>query len=148
MKFSGNLALTGLLGRLLRDELSSKISDLPEAILPVPLHPRRLRQRGFNQSIELARPLAKHLGIPLVIDAVERRVDTPAQTGLSKQQRGVNLRRAFRLRESLPYRNVVIVDDVITTGQTVTALANCLRKAGVERVDCWSLARALPANAK
>ncbi len=148
MKFSGNLALAALLGELLRDELQPKINDTPAAILPVPLHKKRLQQRGFNQSIELARPLARQLDIPLLINAVERRVDTPSQTGLSKRQRHANLRHAFHAREPLDYRHVVIVDDVITTGQTITALSRCLRKAGVERVDCWSLARALPANAK
>ena len=147
MKFSGNLALARLLGQILCDELGDKIvANCPEAILPVPLHNKRIRQRGFNQAIELARPLAKHLGIPLLIDAVERRVDTPSQTGLGKLQRRANLRRAFRICRELPYQHIAIVDDVITTGQTVTALATCLNKAGIKRIDCWSVARALPAK--
>lgn len=148
MKFAGNLALARLLGELLRDELLEHLVDRPEAILPVPLHARRIRQRGFNQSIELARALAKQLGIPLLLDAVERRIDTPAQTGLSKKQRAANLRRAFIVNQSLSYQHIAILDDVITTGQTTTTLAACLKKAGVKRVDCWSVARALPGNAK
>ena len=148
MKFSGNLALAGLLGQLLCDELHDQIDSYPEAILPVPLHSKRIKQRGFNQSIELARPLAKQLGIPLLVDAVERRVDTPSQTGLSKKQRRANLKHAFEVAQELPYQHIAIVDDVITTGQTVTALATCLNNAGIKRVDCWSVARALPASAK
>ena len=148
MKFSGHLALARLLGQLLCDEIGDKIDAIPEAILPVPLHRKRLRQRGFNQSIELARPLAKKLQIPLLIDAVERQVDTPSQTGLSKKQRRANLRHAFNVCQALPYQHIAIVDDVITTGQTITALATCLNKAGIKRVDCWSIARALPAAAK
>ena len=148
MKFSGNLALARLLGQLLCDELSTKMDTCPEAILPVPLHSKRIKQRGFNQSIELARPLARQLGIPLLVDAVERRVDTPSQTGLSKKQRRANLKRAFEVCQDLPYQHIAIIDDVITTEQTVTALATCLNKAGVKRVDCWSVARALPASAK
>ncbi|MFO7603436.1 MAG: ComF family protein [Gammaproteobacteria bacterium] len=142
MKFSANLSLAGLLGELLCTELHARIGERPEALLPVPLHPRRLRQRGFNQSIELARPLARSLQVPLLLDAVERQLDTPAQTGLDKRQRRTNLRHAFAVRQPLP-RHVAIVDDVITTGQTVTALARCLKQAGIKRVDCYSVARAL-----
>jgi len=148
MKFSGNLALARLLGQLLRDELMDKMDSCPDAILPVPLHERRIKQRGFNQSIELARPIARQLAIPIFLNAVERQIDTPSQTGLSKKQRRANLKHAFNVIEDLPYQHVVILDDVITTGQTVTALAACLRTAGVKRVDCWSVARALPAAAK
>lgn len=148
MKFSGNLALARLLGELLRDELLDKLDPATEAILPVPLHTRRIKQRGFNQSIELAQPLANHLGIPLLLDAVDRCVDTPSQTGLSKKQRGANLRRAFNVRQQIPYQHIAIIDDVITTGQTITALAMCLKQAGVKRIDCLSVARALPGNTK
>ena len=148
MKFSGNLALARLLGLLLRDHILPAVTPLPEAILPVPLHDRRLKERGFNQSLELARPLARQLQLPLLTDQVRRRVATPSQTGLSKQQRRANLRRAFEVVAELPYEHIAIVDDVITTGETVVALAGCLKKSGVKRVDCWSVARALPAGAK
>lgn len=148
MKFSGNLALARLLGELVYEEINTKISDMPEAILPVPLHPRRLKQRGFNQAIELARPLAKQMRIPVLIDAVERQVNTPSQTGLSKKQRRRNLRHAFQVTQTLPYSHIVLLDDVITTGQTVSALAERLKSAGVKQVDCWSVARALPGNNK
>jgi ComF family protein len=114
----------------------------PEVLLPVPLHPARLRERGFNQALELARPLARRFDRPLLIDAVRRIRATPPQTGTDRGARRRNIRNAFALHRPLPWRHVAIVDDVMTTGSTVAELARLLRRNGVERVQVWVAARA------
>lgn len=140
LKFRGRLPAARLLGTLLGDALTDV--EPPEALLPVPLHPARLRERGFNQALELARPLAQRLDRPLLIDAVRRVRATPPQTGVDRHARRRNIRNAFALRQPLPWRHLAIVDDVMTTGSTVTELARLLRSEGVERVQIWVAARA------
>ncbi len=116
---------------------------LPQWILAVPLHRRRLRERGYNQALELAKPLAQTLNIPLRHDVLRRVRHTEAQTGLDAIERRRNLRAAFALREGLALpAHVAIVDDVFTTGMTLSECARVLKRAGVERVDVWALARA------
>lgn len=139
-KFRADLTVGQYLGRWLAQEL--RIADMPDAIVPVPLHRRRLRQRGFNQALELIKPLATARGIPIRLDVVERRIDTPDQIGLSALQRRRNMRQAFACTSQALPRHIALFDDVITTGATVLTLARCLRAAGVERVDVWALARA------
>lgn len=120
---------------------------LPEMILPVPLHRRRLRQRGYNQALELARPLARSIGVELSHGLLRRERDTSAQTELDARSRRRNVRGAFSLMAdaSLP-GHVAVLDDVMTTGATLAECARVLKKAGVQRVDVWALARA-PARA-
>jgi ComF family protein len=108
----------------------------------VPLHPNRYRQRGFNQSIEIARHVAKQLKIPLDLNSCVRIRDTDHQTGLSAKQRQSNLKQAFAVTKPLVYQHVTIIDDVITTGSTAAALATTLKNQGVNRVDVWACARA------
>jgi ComF family protein len=140
-KFSRRLALAPLFSTLLAERLAG-IDPLPEVIIPVPLHPGRQRERGFNQAIEIARPLGRRLGIPVVTDACLRIRQTRTQSTLTASQRRRNLRDAFTLHQPAPpWRHVTILDDVITTGSTVSALASTLRKGGIERVDCWAIAR-------
>jgi len=139
-KFRADLTVGHYLARWLAQELD--IADRPEAILPVPLHQRRLRQRGFNQALELIKPLAQQRDIPIRLDLVKRQLDTPDQIGLSALQRRRNMRQAFACTTSCLPRHVALFDDVVTTGATVLTLARCLRAAGVERVDVWALARA------
>lgn len=117
----------------------------PELIVPVPLHRGRLRRRGYNQALELARPLAGALGIPLRHDVLERVRATTQQTELDAKRRRANVRGAFRLRPrrdaGLP-AHIALLDDVMTTGATLAECARVLRRAGVARVDVWALARA------
>lgn len=141
LKFNGHLAIARSLGELLAQQLTPD-PVLPDAILPVPLHSQRLRQRGFNQALELARPLARRFGLPLLTRCCQRTRATLAQTALSAQQRRKNLRGAFQVMQPLPAKHIAIVDDVMTTGQTVNELAKTLRKAGAERIDVWVCARA------
>jgi ComF family protein len=118
-------------------------ATLPQMILPVPLHRRRLRQRGYNQAWELARPLARSLGISCRHDVLQRIRHTDAQTGLDASQRRRNLRAAFARREDIALpRHVAILDDVFTTGATLAECVRVLRRAGVRRIDVWALARA------
>ena len=114
----------------------------PQALVPVPLHATRLRQRGYDQALELAKPLAQALGIPLHADALQRQRATAAQSELDAEARKRNLRGAFALHpgQALP-EHVVLVDDVMTTGATLQAAAKTLRRAGVLRVDAWVCAR-------
>lgn len=112
-----------------------------DAVLPVPLHWRRQWWRGFNQAREIGRPVAGFLDVPL-IDAVARRRATPSQSGLTSRERARNLRAAFVVRGRLPYRHVLIVDDVITTGTTVDELAGAVHDAGVGKVSALAIAHA------
>ncbi len=117
-----------------------------ECVLPMPLHAQRLRERGFNQSLELARPLAKQWRLPLLVQGLERVKPTTPQAGLSKAKRRNNVHGAFRVPDAakgaLAGRRVLLVDDVMTTGATASeAAAMCLR-AGATGVDCCVVARA------
>ncbi len=141
IKFGKNLHELTTVGQLAASGILPNIQAIPEAILPVPLHAARLHTRGFNQALELARPLARILKIPLLTHAVIRHKATHAQTELDARQRQQNLRHAFRLPTKLPYRHIAIFDDVITTGTTIGELAHLLREHGVETVEAWSCAR-------
>ena len=140
-KFSRDLAAGRVLATMWQRE--PQPPDLPQLILPVPLHHRRLRERGYNQSLELARPLVRALNIPCRHDLLQRVRHTDAQTGLDAVERRRNLRNAFvlREREKLP-AHIAVLDDVFTTGTTLAECAQVLKRAGVARVDVWSLARA------
>jgi ComF family protein len=123
--------------------LREKPHALPQLMLPVPLHRRRLRDRGYNQSLEMVRPLAKALGVPYRRDVLLRVRHTDAQTGLTALERRRNLRDAFAIRNEVELpAHVAVVDDVFTTGATLSECARALKRAGVERVDVWALARA------
>lgn len=119
------------------------VADLPQAILPVPLHQKRLQERGFNQALELVRPFAQKRGIPLLVNVCVRHRYTPDQVGLTALQRRRNLRGAFALREHGLPAHIAIVDDVITTGATALNLARLLKRAGVQTLQLWTLARTL-----
>lgn len=142
LKFQRQLGVARLLGEQLADHLLVKTVLRPDCILPVPLHSRRLASRGYNQALELARPIARRLGLPVETRLCVRTRATLPQTGLSAVERRSNLRKAFSLNYPCDYRHVAIVDDVMTTGQTVAALAQLLRKAGVKQVQVWTVARA------
>jgi ComF family protein len=147
-KFNAQLMYAPLFAGLWLDYLHRQsvhddaLGVLPEALLPMPLHPARLRQRGFNQSLMLAASLSKALQIPLNTRHCQRIRDTAHQTGKTAQQRRRNIKGAFQFVNTARYRHLAIVDDVVTTGSSVSELARQLRRAGVQRVDVWSLARA------
>lgn len=140
LKFHGDFAA----GRVLAQAMAERCALLPrpDAIVPIPLHRARLRQRGYDQALELAKPVAHALHLPLLAKALQRRKTTTAQSRLDAAARQRNLRDAFVVANSaaLP-AHVVLVDDVMTTGATLHAAARALRKAGVQRVDAWVCAR-------
>lgn len=140
-KFHHDLAA----GRLLVARMAEAFAPLPRpgALLPVPLHRERLRARGYDQALELARPLGRRLAVPVLADALLRHRATVQQSRLDARQRRSNLRGAFVLSQqhALP-GHVALVDDVMTTGATLHAAAAALRRAGVLRVDAWIAARA------
>lgn len=140
-KYSGNLAAGHVLARLW-STLPPPL-QLPQAIIPVPLHVSRLRRRGYNQSLELAKPLAEVWHLPLLLDVLQRTRATDAQTTLDAKARRRNVRGAFTVdaRSSLP-SHIAVLDDVMTTGATLNECVRVLKRAGVERVDVWALARA------
>ncbi len=144
LKFQGKLAHARLLGELLAAQLATRIEKPPQRIIPVPLHRTRLRERGFNQAVELARPIAARFDIPIDVSSCVRVRATPAQSTLPAAQRQANVHNAFRIRRSIPVRHVAILDDVITTGHTVNELAQALRRAGVPVIEVWAVARVAP----
>lgn len=146
LKYHGRLEPGQVLGGLLADVVTAGNDAIPDLLLPVPLHPERLRERGFNQAVELARPLAKALGLPLELQLLARHQHTRMQKSLNARERHANLRHAFRL-DSSRYealgqpRSVAIIDDVLTTGATASAISRLLLQAGVTDIRVWTLAR-------
>ena len=140
LKFHDGLGAGRLLSGLMAEALAD--ADRPDALMPVPLHRARLRQRGYDQALELAKPLARELRLPLRDGLLHRRKATAPQSRLDARARRRNLRSAFEVRPSptLP-AHVALFDDVMTTGATLHAAALALRRAGVQRVDAWICAR-------
>jgi ComF family protein len=143
LKYGRDITYGAVLGRYLCTHLPMTIDH--DLIVPVPLHQRRLRWRGFNQSALLARTLAAHTGRQVELRALARVRATPPQVGLGERQRRRNVARAFGVREPdrLRDRRVLLIDDVMTTGATVNECARVLRRAGAAQVDVVVLARAL-----
>jgi ComF family protein len=147
LKFGGTRKLGRALGLLLADtpSIEPRVAHASsiDALVPVPLHPRRLRQRGYNQAVEISRTLARELRVPLLLRGVLRRVPTPPQAGLSASRRRINMADAFDIRHAVDGMRLAVIDDVITTGATVNSLAGALREAGARSVEAWAVARTL-----
>ena len=141
LKFRGQLAMAPLLAEYLLEALQQRRQALPQCLVPVPLHPRRLARRGFNQALEICRPLGKALRIP-ILSRCYRRLPGPPQASLPAARRGRNVSRAFQPLRSPDYRHIAIVDDVLTTGSTANALAAALYADGARYVEVWVPARA------
>ncbi|HFD13639.1 MAG TPA: ComF family protein [Crenotrichaceae bacterium] len=142
VKYSKKLAYARLLGELMSHQFNQPKITKPDIIIPVPLHPKRIRERGFNQSLELVRPIAKSLNIPIDYHSCQRIRHTPKQADLTATQRHENLKNAFQISKEIDASHVALFDDVMTTGTTVELLAKELITSGVERVDVWVCARA------
>ncbi|NJD05614.1 MAG: ComF family protein [Methylococcaceae bacterium] len=141
LKFRHQLAVARLLGELLAASMARR-ETAPQVLIPVPLHPRRFRERGFNQSTEIARIVSRRLGIPLDSRSCCRIRLTAPQTTLPAEQRRRNIRNAFRIDGRPNFGHAAIVDDIVTTGATVNELARTLRRAGARRIEVWAIARA------
>ena len=151
LKFGHSLAAGRVLAELWIAALRAALADgrvaaLPDTIVPVPLHATRLRERGYNQALELAKPLAREFDIELVPGLLRRTRPTAAQANLEAGARRKNLRGVFEVDADLLSTrmptHVVLLDDVMTTGTTVREAARTLKRAGIARVDVWAFARA------
>lgn len=140
LKFKRQLFYAAAFGELLLPVLQNMFPDV-DALLPVPLHRRRHATRGFNQAAELCRPLRRASGLPL-IGNVRRTRFTKPQTGLDATERRRNMKAAFEVRGALGFRHPLVIDDVVTTGETCRQLAGTLLCAGAERVSVLAVARA------
>jgi ComF family protein len=140
------LALGELLaGALIENRGRSRDSD-PDFLVPVPLHRHRLAVRGYNQALEIARPVSDVLRVELAPRLCERLRDTPEQTGLSAAERRRNLRGAFAVRGGCEGLRIAVLDDVITTGSTAAAVVAAFHEAGAAQVEVWAVARTLVAT--
>ncbi|MFJ1269834.1 ComF family protein [Legionella lytica] len=137
-KYHNGLYLHSFLSHLILNGIPA--DNLPQCLIPVPMHARKIRQRGFNHAAILARDLAKKLGLPYDFASCQKVLNTAPQASLDKEQRQKNLRNAF-ISKKLPFQHVALIDDLLTTGSTANELALTLKKAGVERVDLWCCAR-------
>ena len=139
-KYAGNLALARLLG----EALAAKTTSGVDRIIPLPLTPARLRERGFNQAQEIARVVSRATGIALASDACRRVRDSAPQATLPWKERAKNIRGAFVCDADLTGMRVAVIDDVLTTGATLNELARNLRQAGAIEIHGWVVARTLP----
>lgn len=140
-KFERDLAVGRMLGEVFVDAMLERSPAIPDALLAVPLHRNRERERGFNQSQLLAEHLARHMQVPLLDRAVIRSRNTSEQSGLKAVQRRRNLKGAFDIIGNVHDLHIAIIDDVMTTGTTLNELAATLLANGATRVDAWVLAR-------
>jgi len=140
LKYRARLSLAGFFAR----SLASRPLPEVDLIVPMPLHRRRLAERGFNQALEIARGLARHLGRPIEPRSVLRVKDTLPQTELPYEERTKNVRGAFLCKLDLSRASVAVLDDVMTTGATLNELARALKRAGATRVENFVIARTVP----
>jgi len=141
-KFSGAYKNSRLLGLLLANYLRNQPDILPELIIPVPLHPKRYQQRGFNQTLEIGKIIAQELSIPIDNTSCLHIKNTPHQISLTAKQRHKNIKNAFQVIKTPIARHIAILDDVMTTGATANELAKVLKSAGISQIDIWVCARA------
>jgi ComF family protein len=140
-KFNSRPELAKCFAERLANKLMRQKPSAPEIIVPVPLHNKRQRARGYNQSLELARQLGHRLGSKVSHSLCSRTKNTGPQSTQSMKTRGTNVKNAFALSEGQIPKHIAIMDDVITTGSTVNELASLFKKAGCRHIDVWAVAR-------
>ncbi len=146
LKFQQRLINAQILGELMAEAIQNhwyKNKTLPSLILPVPLHAKRLRERGYNQALELSRPIARALKIPIDVKSCLRIKQTEAQATLAADERAQNMKNAFRIQRDLTGHHVAILDDVTTTGQTLMEFSQTVKEAGASQIDIWCCAKTL-----
>ena len=142
-KFNGAYKNSRLLGLLLANHLRNQAKILPDLIIPVPLHPKRYQQRGFNQTLEISKIIARELSLPIDNSCCLHIKNTPHQISLTAKQRQKNIKNAFQIVKAPKAKHIAILDDVMTTGATANELAKTLKSTGVSEVDVWVCARAI-----
>jgi len=143
LKYRNQVNLAEPLGKLLGKSLEvAEVGFRPDCIIPVPLHPGRLKKRGYNQALEISRPLARKLQVPIDTTLLQRTLKTPPQQGLTAAERRSNLRNAFIVTTTTSARNILLVDDVMTTGETVRECCRVLMKNNIAEVQVAVIGRA------
>lgn len=141
-KYHHGIYLNSFLSSLMLQSLKI-IPKASQCLIPVPMHAKKLKQRGFNQAALLAKNLAHCLKIPYNLTSCQKIINTQPQAGLNGEQRQKNLKGAFDSKP-IPFEHVILVDDLLTTGSTANEIALSLKNSGVQRVDIWCCARAIP----
>ena len=144
-KYGSMLNLGNTFGEFLTEKVNVEdcLKNI-DLIIPMPMHPQRLKERGFNQALEIAKVLTKNCKEKLNYKSVERQTLTPPQASLPLKERVKNIKGAFKVNADLGGKRIAIVDDVMTTGASLNELAKTLKKAGASHVECWVVARTLP----
>jgi ComF family protein len=142
MKYGEQLSLAHAFAKKLAQRIDR--NELPDCIMAMPLHPAKLRERGFNQSLLIASTVARELKLNLLTNACRRTINTPPQSSLPWKERKKNVRNAFSCDIDLEGKHVVLVDDVLTTGASLNALAGAVQERGAEKISAWVIARTLP----
>jgi ComF family protein len=145
LKYDSRLVAGVVLGQMLAR--AAQRVTLPDRLIAMPLHPVRIRERGFNHALEIGRVVATNLGVALDTQSCRRIRDTPPQVALAYAARRRNVRGAFVCETRLDGERVALIDDVMTTGSSLDELAATLKAAGASEVSCWVVARALPPGA-
>lgn len=140
LKFNQHYKNARLLGQLFSESLTDR--KLPQCIIPVPLHKKRYRQRGFNQTLEIAKTIGRQLQIPIEAKLCVRHRNTPHQVGLATKDRRKNVKNAFSIIKETHYTHIAILDDVMTTGATLQEIALIFKKTGIINIELWVCARA------
>ena len=147
MKYQKKIHFAHILSKLFIQKAEHLLDfQLPQVIIPMPMHSERLKQRGFNQALELSRLLASHYKRPLDYNSLIRSRHTDLQAGMSGIERQKNVQHAFIVKKPTKYEHIALIDDVMTTGNTVNEAAKMLKKSGVKQVDVWIIARAAMNN--
>ena len=141
MKYGEQLALAHAFAKKMLQRIDK--SNFPDYVIAMPLHPAKLRERGFNQSLLLATTVARELKLKLLPNACRRVRDTPPQSALPWKERKKNVRNAFSCDRDLAGKRVALVDDVLTTGASLNALAEAVSKKGAIEISAWVVARTI-----
>ena len=144
-KYGNMLNLGDTFGEFLAEKINAEdcLKNI-DLIIPMPMHPQRLKERGFNQALEIAKILCKNHKEKLDYKSVERRTLTPPQASLPLKERVKNIKGAFKVNADLAGKRIAIFDDVMTTGASLNELAKTLKKSSASHVECWVIARTLP----
>lgn len=143
LKFNKKLIFANLLGKLMVEYLAAiyKNRQKPQIIIPIPLHKKRLRERGFNQALEISKPISKNLQIKIDRFSCQRVKNTVMQSLLPAKEREQNIKNAFAVTNQFKFTHVAVIDDVFTTGNTIREFCKTLKKSGVQKIDVWCVAR-------
>jgi ComF family protein len=146
LKFEEKLIYAKLLGQLLAKKILQHYTNisLPTLIIPVPLHKKRLQERGFNQALEIAKTVGRLLNIKIDKTSCIRKKNTAAQSTLDAQKREENIKHSFELTQPITASHIAILDDVITTGATTQELAKTIQQSNFKKIDIWCCAHTLP----